>query len=126
MHDCKPYPTPMASGPPLSLHDGELLLDPTIYRSFIRALHYYIITRPDLRYVVNRLCQFMHAATISHWKALKCLFRYLKATYSHGLSFQSSLDFSLTVYTDVNWASCPDDRRSTGDHCAFLRPNLVS
>ena len=102
MSDCKPYPTPMASGPPLSLHAGKLLPDPTIYRSFSGVFQYCTITWPNLSYAVNKLYQFMHAPTTSHWKGLKRLLPYLKATQSHGLSFQSSPDFSLTAYNDAD------------------------
>ena len=126
MTDYKPYHTPIFTGTPLSLHDGQPLLDPTTYRGFVGALQYCTLTRPDISFPINRLCQFMHAPTTTHWQALKHLFWYLKATHSHGISFHSSSDFSLTIYTDVDWASYLDDRRSTGRYCAFLGPNLIS
>jgi len=33
--------------------------DPLLYHSIVRALQYVTITRPDLSYSVNKVCQFM-------------------------------------------------------------------
>lgn len=41
--------------------DGELLPDPTEYRSVIGALQYVVLTRPDITFVVNQVCYFMHS-----------------------------------------------------------------
>lgn len=67
----KGVPTPMVSTPMLSKHDGVLLKDPKEYRSINGALQYIVLTRPDIAYVVNRICQFMHAPTNVHMTALK-------------------------------------------------------
>ncbi|GFQ02750.1 copia protein [Phtheirospermum japonicum] len=32
----------------------------------------------------------------------------------------------IDAYSDADWASCPDDRRSTGGHCIFLGQNLIT
>ncbi|RVW63384.1 Retrovirus-related Pol polyprotein from transposon RE1 [Vitis vinifera] len=37
-----------------------------------------------------------------------------------------SLNFNITCYTDVNWASYHDDKRNTSGYCLFLGSNLVS
>lgn len=56
LDSCKHISSPMASGSPLSLHDGVLLESPTEYRSLVGALQYCTLTRPDISYSVNRLC----------------------------------------------------------------------
>ena len=109
MADCKYASTPMAADHALSINDGTPLDNPTAYRSFIGALQYCTLTRPDISFVVNKLCQFMHHPTDAHWLAMKRLFRYLKGTLHYGITLHYSLDISLSAYTDVDWASCPND-----------------
>uniref|UniRef100_A0A2N9G7E6 Reverse transcriptase Ty1/copia-type domain-containing protein n=1 Tax=Fagus sylvatica TaxID=28930 RepID=A0A2N9G7E6_FAGSY len=69
MLEAKPITTPMASSITLSIHDGEPFPDLTLFRSTIGALQYLSITRPDIAFVVNKLSQFMHKPTLTHWQA---------------------------------------------------------
>ncbi|KAL6315686.1 hypothetical protein AAG906_005777 [Vitis piasezkii] len=47
-------------------------------------------------------------------------------TSAHGLLLHSSSSLALQGYTDVDWASCPDDRKNTSGSCLFFIPNLIS
>lgn len=50
----------------LSMYEGNLMHNPTMFRRTIRALHYLSHTRPDIAYIVNKLNQFMQAPTNDH------------------------------------------------------------
>ncbi|XP_062118888.1 uncharacterized mitochondrial protein AtMg00810-like [Humulus lupulus] len=116
----------MVSGSVLSLHDGSPLADGSEYRNIVGAVQYCTFTRHDIAYCVSKLCQFMHQPIGAHWFVVKHLLRYLKGTPHFGLHFQKSSDFSLHCYTNADWASCPNDSRSTSGYCIFLWGNLVS
>ena len=75
----KPLSTPAPFGFKLYQFDGDPLSDATTYRSIVGALQYLTMTRPDLSYAVNQVCQFMHAPTTTYFEAVKRILRYLKA-----------------------------------------------
>ncbi|KAJ8899702.1 hypothetical protein K2173_019400 [Erythroxylum novogranatense] len=100
LNDSKTCQTPMATTPPLSKEIGERLDDANLYRSVVGALQYITMTRPDVAFSVNKLCQFIHCPTTEHWKAAKRLIRYLKHTSNYGLLFTKSASMSLQCFTD--------------------------
>ncbi|VVA37991.1 PREDICTED: poly [Prunus dulcis] len=125
MQDAKHISSPVASGRRLSLHDGAPLDDPSEYRSVVGALQYLTLTRPDIAFAVNHVCQFMHQPTSAHWVAVKRILRYLNGTSTHGLFYKPG-SLSLMAYSDADYAGDPDDRRSTGGYCLYLGSNLIS
>jgi histone deacetylase 1/2 len=129
MEDSKPINSPMVSSCRLSKFGTDTMSDPTLYRSIVGALQYATLTRPDIAFSVNKVCQFMSQPLESHWKAVKRILRYLKGTLDHGLLLSpaaSGPPFSLRAYSDADWATDQDDRRSTSGSCIYFGPNLVS
>ncbi|RVW43373.1 Retrovirus-related Pol polyprotein from transposon RE1 [Vitis vinifera] len=126
MVHCKPARTPLPTGLKLRAGDGDPVEDLHGYRSTVGALQYVTITRPELSFSVNKVCQFMQNPTEEHWKAVKRILRYLQGTLQHGLHLKKSSNLDLIGFCDADWASDLDDRRSTSGHCVFLGPNLIS
>jgi histone deacetylase 1/2 len=128
MESCRSVTTPMSSTDKLSREAGHPLGpdDAFSYRSLVGGLQYLTLTRPDLSFAVNKVCQFLSQPTTVHYEAVKRILRYVKGTLSTGLQFQPTTSTMLDVYTDADWAGCPDDRRSTGGFAVFLGGNLVS
>jgi hypothetical protein len=56
---------------------------------------------------------------------MKRILRYLRGTPDYGL-LRRSRSTDLVVYTDADWAGCPDTRRSISGYAVFLGDNLVS
>ena len=126
MMDCKPCSTPVDTHAKVSATEGAPVTDPTHYRSLTGALQYLTFTRPDITYAVQQVCLHMHDPREPHLSAVKRILRYLQGTLSHGLHLQPSTPSELVVYTDADWAGCPDTRRSTSGYAVFLGTNLVS
>lgn len=125
MLEAKSYPTPMVSDLKLSKEEGEPTVDGKLYRSVVGALQYVTITRPELSFSVNKVSQYMACPLDTHWKAVKRILRYLSGTIDYGLQIKAS-DFKLCGFSDSDWASDVDDRRSTTGYCVFFGGNLVS
>jgi hypothetical protein len=84
---CKPVGTSLSSSEKLSAHVRELLgpMDATHYRNIVGGLQYLTLTRPDLAFSVNKVCQYLHAPTTLHLTAVKRILRFVKGTIDLGL-----------------------------------------
>jgi hypothetical protein len=128
MDRCKAISTPMSSTEKLYRGHGTLLKDKKQfrYRSIVGGLQYLTMTRHDLAFAVNRVCQYIQSPTDAHWASVKRILRFVKGTVNQGLLIQRSGTTMLSGFSDADWAGCPDDRRSTSGFAVFLRDNLVS
>ncbi|KAI5440726.1 hypothetical protein KIW84_010265 [Lathyrus oleraceus] len=87
-----PVHTPMQSTCKLTKTGFAALSDPYMYRSVVGALHYATVTRPDIAFSVNKVCQFMAHPLESHGVAVKRILR--------------RNTFGATIYFDTNlWRS---------------------
>jgi histone deacetylase 1/2 len=122
MTNCKSINTPLSSCEKLSINDGDKLgpEDASRYRSMVGALQYLTLTRPDICFAVNKVCQFLHAPTTVHWSAVKRILRYVKGTWNTGLKISKSQSMLVSAFSDADWTGCVDDRRSTGGFAVFL------
>ena len=103
----------------------EHFSDATLYRSVVGELQYLVITRLDITYAVNCACQAMHNPTIEDWLCVKHLLPYLKGTILENLFYHRNSDSSLELFSDADWTSSPNDRRSTGGYLIYLGKNLI-
>ncbi|XP_014511379.1 uncharacterized protein LOC106770068 [Vigna radiata var. radiata] len=100
--------------------------DPSSYRRLIGKLLYLTNTRPDLCFSINLLSQFMQSPTDYHYQAIQHVLRYIKSKPSEGLFFSADSPTHLKAFSDSDWATCPNTRRSTTRFCVFLGSSLVS
>ena len=61
-----------------------------------------------------------------HLDAVYKVLQYIKGCLGQGILLSATSNFHLKAYTDANWASCIDTRRSTIGYCIFLVDFLVS
>ena len=101
-------------------------VDVNLYRGMIGSLLYLTASRPDIMFNVCLCAQFQSCPKESHLIAVKRIFRYLLGTIDLGLQYNKSNSFDLISYTDVDFAGCKIDSKSTSGTCHFLRHSLVS
>ena len=62
----------------------------------------------------------------THWVAAKHVLRYLCGTVGYGLHYTMDSDMQLVGYTDPDWASSVEDRKSTSGCYFSLGSTVIS
>jgi hypothetical protein len=134
MTNAKPATTPATSARltkddcPKTLAEREEM-SKVPYRQCIGALMYLAIhTRPDIAFAVNQASRFLQNPGKVHWTAVKHILAYLKGTPNHGLIFTSNSGSAPVIegFSDADWATDKDDRRSYSGYAFFLFGNIIS
>ena len=83
------------------------------YASAVGSLMYAMLcTRPDICYTVGIVSRFQSNPGLDHWIAVKHILKYLRRTRNYMLVY-SSQDLIPTSYTDSDFQSDKDTRKST-------------
>jgi hypothetical protein len=111
--------------------DRSVPADPAlahVYSHLVGSLNYLATwTRPDIAFPVSQLARHMKAPGHKHLSAAKHVLRYLKGTLSLGILYSPDLPDAnrLISFSDADWATCPDTRRSVGAFVHFLNGGAV-
>eukprot|EP00170_Pyropia_yezoensis_P003693 contig_15515_g3704 len=112
MEHANPTLVPMIKGIDLRRTGENILGDATAYMEVVGGLLYLSTsTRPDLALAAGKLAQYMKLPEQHHWQAAKAALRYLVGTTDMGIRYGGG--GRLTGAVDVDYAGCPDTRRST-------------
>ncbi|XP_019425048.1 PREDICTED: uncharacterized protein LOC109333921 [Lupinus angustifolius] len=114
--------------PTIKLHGncGNQLSDPSKYRRLVGRLIYFTHTRPDIAYSLGHLSQFLANPTDIHYQVAIRIVQYLKNDPGRGLFFPSQNEAKIKGYSDSDWGSCIDTRRSISGFCFFIGRSLIS
>nr|KYP42363.1 hypothetical protein KK1_036236 [Cajanus cajan] len=126
MLGCKPSSTPMDNALRLQVDSADLLPDPLPYRRLVGRLIYLTSTRPDIAFATQQLSQFMSNPTQAHLNAALRVLRYLKGCPGEGLFFHRNCNTQIRGFSDADWATCVNTRRSITGYCFFVGHSLVS
>jgi hypothetical protein len=96
----------------MSKNDEGEKINSTTFKSLVGSLRYLTCTRPNILYGVGLVSKFMEIPTMTHFKALKWILRYIKGIIDFSLFYCYSNSFDLVGYSDSNWAGDMDDRKS--------------
>ena len=113
MEDCKPAPSPFQFGVKLSATCTSPKVDATLYRQLVGSLLYLTHFCPDLSFAIGRVSHYMQTPHESHWKAAKRILQYIRGTIQFGIHYSTGGKPLLVGFTDSDWTSNPDDRKST-------------
>eukprot|EP00253_Pinus_taeda_P033382 PITA_33382 len=126
MEQCKLATIPLQQNLKLSSDDGTKEVDATMYKQLVVNLIYLTTTRPDLAYSVSVLSQFMSKPLESHWVAAKSVLRYLSSTSNYGILYTNTSDVILAGFSDSDWASNLDDRRSITGYTFSIGSRVIA
>jgi hypothetical protein len=125
MADLKPVSTPMSSTVSLGLDEDGEAVEQREHMSMIGSLLYLTATKPDIQFTVGLCARFQASPCSSHRTIVQQIFRYLKHTPEFGIWYSASSSLDLVGFSDVNFAGCGIDRKSTSVTCHFHGSSLV-
>uniref|UniRef100_A0A2N9FS65 Integrase catalytic domain-containing protein n=1 Tax=Fagus sylvatica TaxID=28930 RepID=A0A2N9FS65_FAGSY len=76
-------------------------------------------------FAVGMVSRYQSNPGPAHWRAVKRILRYLRGTSDHALCYHGG-DLRLTGYSDADWASDKDERKSTSGYAFILGGGAVS
>ena len=119
-----PAPTPCVAGFVFTKADCPLVAQPRPacmpeFRGLIALANYFSVwTRPDITFVVNKLCKYMANPADSHVDVFERLLRYLIGTRDLGLVYSfNGVAPPVVAYSDSSHLGCVDSSRSTLAYC---------
>ena len=133
MDKCSASPVPIQKGDKFSLmqcpkNDMEKKqMEAIPYASVVGSLMYaQTCTRPDISFAVGMLGRYQSNPGLDHWKVAKKVLRYLQGTKDHMLTYRRSDRLEVIGYTDSDFASCVDTRKSTFGYLYLLAGGAIS
>ncbi|XP_059671065.1 uncharacterized mitochondrial protein AtMg00810-like [Cornus florida] len=120
MKDSKHVQTPMSTSSKLDRDSDPNKIDHFLYRSMIGSLLYLAATRPDISFSVGICARYQADPRKQHIFAVNRIIRYVNSILNYGLHYSSESNSEITGYTDTDWASNKDDRKSTSGDCFYV------
>ncbi|KAL0442104.1 UNVERIFIED_CONTAM: Retrovirus-related Pol polyprotein from transposon TNT 1-94 [Sesamum radiatum] len=97
------------------------------YASAIGSLMYaQVCTRPDIAFAGGMLGRYQSNPGLDHWRAAKKVMRYLRGTKDYMLMYRRTENLEVVGYSDSDFASCVDSRKSTSGYIFMIASGAVS
>ncbi|XP_055905293.1 uncharacterized protein LOC129940820 [Eupeodes corollae] len=120
MEDYDPVSTPLDNNQKLitethqpSKHEIDYMKTVPYQEAIGSILYATQVSRPDLFFAVGAFSRFNNNSSKSYWIAVKRLFRYIKGTIIYKLEYTRDIEGCLEGFSDAEWVSDSDDRKST-------------
>ena len=116
----------MAANAKLTSDPSSKSVDVTLYRSMIGCLQYLTASRPNIVFSAGVCSRFQSNPKVSPLNAIKRIIKYVGGTCDYELFYSKESNLSLTDFSNFDWASNTDDRKSTTGGCFYVGANLVA
>lgn len=118
MDDANPVSTPEDQHSNLGMMEQSKTVDGSVpYRQAVGSLMFLAtVTRPDISHAVGVASRFLNCPKLAHWNAVKRIIKYIIGTQNYGIQFDKNGDTNLYGFTDSDYASDIDTRRSTSGY----------
>jgi hypothetical protein len=126
MLECRPAKVPMPEGSVIITDMLSPYINSTYYCQLVGKLIFLTVSRPDIAYAVNRVSSFMSHPQQAHLDAVLHILRYLRGTMDYGILYTHSGHSEIRGYSDADWGSCPETRRSIGAYIFTLACGPIS
>ena len=131
MDNCRPVSTPIEPKSALvKASDSDSVFEQNLYQRMIGSLMYLVTcTRSNLAFSISYLSRFSSHPLERHHTAVKRVFRYLAGTRSMSLKSKrspTSVPLSMVAFSDSDYASCGDTRRSVSGYAFILNGCAIS
>jgi len=126
MEHVKVANTPMGTSTKLDMDENNKNVDIIKYQGMIGSLLYLTASWPDIMFRIFLCACFQACPKELHVSTVKCIFCYSHGTIDLGLWYPKGSELSLINYSDIDFARCKFDRKSTSRTCHFLESSLVS
>jgi hypothetical protein len=112
---------------PTDINDpSNVSIDSTKYKSLVGSLAYAAnMTRPDISYAISHLSRYFNKPSQSHWNAAQYVLSYLLGTIHFGILYQPG-DNKLHAFSDADYASDLETRRSTTGYCFIQNHGVIA
>jgi hypothetical protein len=99
MTDYKSAHTPFLSR--IKLEDGRdtPLVDNILYQQLVGNLLYLTHTHPNISYAIGEVSIYMQERHDLHWKASKCILKYVQGTINYGIHYATGFSLDLIGFT---------------------------
>ena len=109
----------------------DLTVEDIPYRQAVGALLYATqCTRPDINFSVSKMSQYMNCYSVPHWQGVEQIIRFLKTTKDSCICYKRHRDPAmrniLVGYSDADWASDIESRKSQSGYVFFLNGGPIS
>ena len=85
-----------------------------------------VCTRHDIAYVVGVLGRYQSNLGTNHGKAAKKVMRYFQGTKNYVLMYKHTDNLEVIGYSDADFSSCMDSRKSTSGYVFMLASGAMS